>query len=64
MAFLCNTFPADLDTNAVAAGAGDFFRQCGFREVGRAIYRSVPPIYFEALLLDFPVKPGRALWFL
>jgi ribosomal protein S18 acetylase RimI-like enzyme len=32
------------------AGAGGFYRKCGFREVGRATYRTVPLIYFELLL--------------
>jgi GNAT superfamily N-acetyltransferase len=36
-----------------AAGAGDFYRKCGYRETGRVAYRSVPLIYFE-LLLDSP----------
>ncbi len=45
-------WPADairLDAYDAAAGAGDFYRQCGFREVGRASYRGVPLIYFEML---------------
>lgn len=33
-----------------AAGAGTFYAKCGFREVGRATYRSVPLIYYERLL--------------
>ncbi len=32
------------------AGAGGFYRNCGYREVGRATYRTVPLIYFELLL--------------
>lgn len=32
------------------AGAGDFYRKCGYREVGRVVYRTVPLIYFEQLL--------------
>jgi ribosomal protein S18 acetylase RimI-like enzyme len=36
-----------LDAYDHAAGAGDFYRKCGFREVGRATYRKVPLIYFE-----------------
>ena len=31
-------------------GAGDFYRKCGFREVGSATYRSAPLIYFELIL--------------
>jgi GNAT superfamily N-acetyltransferase len=33
-----------------AAGAGDFYRKCGYRETGRVSYRGVPLIYFELLL--------------
>lgn len=36
-----------LDAYDTAAGAGEFYRKCGFREVGRAIYRLAPLIYFE-----------------
>jgi GNAT superfamily N-acetyltransferase len=46
-------WPADairLDAYDSAAGAGDFYRKCGFREVGRVIYRTTPLIYFEMLL--------------
>lgn len=32
------------------AGAGPFYAKCGFREVGRATYRSVPLIYYERLV--------------
>lgn len=32
------------------AGAGDFYRKCGYREMGRVVYRTVPLIYFELLL--------------
>jgi GNAT superfamily N-acetyltransferase len=32
------------------AGAGPFYEKCGFRAVGRTIYRSVPLAYFELLL--------------
>lgn len=39
-----------LDAYDVELGAGEFYRKCGFREVGRATYRSVPLIYFEMLL--------------
>lgn len=39
-----------LDAYDTAYGAGDFYRKCGFHEVGRAIYRQVPLIYFELLL--------------
>jgi GNAT superfamily N-acetyltransferase len=36
-----------LDAYDAEAGAGEFYRKCGFREVGRASYRGVPLIYFE-----------------
>jgi ribosomal protein S18 acetylase RimI-like enzyme len=46
-------WPADairLDTYDGASGAQSFYKHCGFREVGRAVYRSVPLAYFELLL--------------
>ena len=46
-------WPADairLDAYDAAAGAGEFYRKCGFREVGRASYRGVPLIYFEIVV--------------
>lgn len=39
-----------LDAYDAAAGAGEFYRRCGFREVGRATYRATPLVYFEFLL--------------
>lgn len=39
-----------LDAYDHAAGAGEFYARCGFREVGRVVYRGVPLIYFEQLL--------------
>jgi GNAT superfamily N-acetyltransferase len=39
-----------LDAYDAAYGAGDFYSKCGFREVGRAVYRQTPLIYFEFLL--------------
>jgi GNAT superfamily N-acetyltransferase len=39
-----------LDAYDAEAGAGEFYRKCGFQEVGRVIYRKVPLIYFEMLL--------------
>jgi GNAT superfamily N-acetyltransferase len=39
-----------LDAYDAEAGAGEFYRKCGFREVGRASYRDTPLIYFEMLL--------------
>lgn len=39
-----------LDAFDAEAGAGEFYRKCGFREVGRVSYRNIPLIYFEMLL--------------
>jgi GNAT superfamily N-acetyltransferase len=39
-----------LDTYDASAGAGGFYASCGYREVGRATYRSAPLIYFERAL--------------
>ncbi|HEX5718366.1 MAG TPA: GNAT family N-acetyltransferase [Thermoanaerobaculia bacterium] len=39
-----------LDAYDAEAGAGGFYRKCGFLEVGRVTYRSTPLIYFEMLL--------------
>lgn len=46
-------WPADtirLDAYDADAGAGGFYRKCGFEEVGRVIYRKTPLVYFEMLL--------------
>jgi ribosomal protein S18 acetylase RimI-like enzyme len=50
---IAREWPADairLDAWDAEAGAGGFYRKCGFREVGRATYRNAPLIYFEMLL--------------
>ena len=50
---IVSQWPGDairLDAYDVAAGAGEFYRKCGFREVGRATYRGAPLIYFEMLM--------------
>ena len=50
---VAKAWPADaifLDAYDAAAGAGEFYRKCGFREVGRATYRGAPLIYFEMLI--------------
>lgn len=39
-----------LDAYDADAGAGEFYRKCGFREVGRSTYRGAPLIYFEDLV--------------
>ena len=49
----CRAWPADalcLDAYDADAGAGGFYRKCGFAEVGRATCRSTPLIYFEMLM--------------
>ena len=46
-------WPADaifLDAYDAKAGAGGFYRKCGFEEVGRVIYRGTPLIYYQMLL--------------
>jgi GNAT superfamily N-acetyltransferase len=50
---ICRKWPANtlcLDAYDADAGAGDFYRRCGFAEVGRATYRHTPLIYFELLV--------------
>jgi GNAT superfamily N-acetyltransferase len=39
-----------LDAYEGSAGAGEFYKKCGFSEKGRIIYRTVPHIYFEWLI--------------
>jgi len=41
-----------LDAYDADAGAGLFYFKCGFREVGRTSYRSVPLIYYELLVSE------------
>jgi hypothetical protein len=38
-----------LDAYDADAGAGGFYAKCGFREVGRVVYRKNPLVYFELL---------------
>lgn len=48
-------WPSDalrLDAYDAPAGAGEFYRKCGFREVHRGAYNGTPLVYFEYL-------PGR-----
>ena len=50
---IAKEWPGDairLDAFDAEAGAGEFYRKCGFREVGRVSYRNCPLIYFEMLL--------------
>jgi len=47
---IARAWPAEairLDAYDAAAGAGDFYRRCGYVERGRVTYRNVPLIYFE-----------------
>ncbi|HUR57393.1 MAG TPA: GNAT family N-acetyltransferase [Opitutaceae bacterium] len=39
-----------VDAFDATAGAGEFYRKCGYREMGRTIFRRVPLIYYEFLL--------------
>ena len=45
-----------LDAYDFEGGAGGFYERCGFREVGRATYRTVPLIYYE-----WKVEEGRGV---
>ena len=50
---ICREWPADalcLDAYDTGAGAGEFYRKCGFTEVGRGTYRNMPLIFFELLM--------------
>jgi GNAT superfamily N-acetyltransferase len=50
---LAAAWPADairLDAYDAAAGAGAFYARCGYREVGRVVYRSVGLVYYELIL--------------
>jgi ribosomal protein S18 acetylase RimI-like enzyme len=39
-----------LDAYDSPTGAGGFYERCGYREVGRAVYRKTPLIYYERLI--------------
>jgi len=46
-------WPADairLDAYDAEAGAGGFYAKCGYREVGRVVYRNTPLVYYELRL--------------
>jgi GNAT superfamily N-acetyltransferase len=50
---ICRDWPADalcLDAYDADAGAGEFYRRCGFTEVGRASYRHTALLYFELMV--------------
>lgn len=36
-----------LDAYDAPAGAGEFYRRCGYRQTGKKTYRGVPLVYFE-----------------
>ena len=55
-------WPADairLDAYDAPAGAGPFYAKCGFREVGRVVYRTVPLVYYERLIEPNPGTEAR-----
>ena len=39
-----------LDAYDAMSGAGEFYARCGYREVGRKVYRGVPLVYYEWLI--------------
>jgi hypothetical protein len=46
-------WPADairVDAYDAEAGAGGFYAKCGYREVGRVVYRNTPLVYYELRL--------------
>ena len=50
---VARAWPAEairLDAYDAPAGAGAFYRKCGFKDVGSVVYRSVPLLYFELIL--------------
>jgi GNAT superfamily N-acetyltransferase len=40
-----------LDAHEGVAGAGGFYEKCGFTEMGHILYKTVPHIYFEWLIV-------------
>lgn len=61
---VARAWPADairLDAYDAEAGAGEFYRKCGYVERGRVAYRGTPLVYFERLLTDAdpPAPPPR-----
>ena len=52
---MAREWPADairLDAYDAPAGAGAFYAKCGFREVARVTYRTVPLVYYERVIED------------
>jgi ribosomal protein S18 acetylase RimI-like enzyme len=47
---MAKEWPVDairLDAYDGAAGAGSFYKKCGFKKLGHKVYRSVPLVYYE-----------------
>jgi GNAT superfamily N-acetyltransferase len=52
-AVVARAWPGDairLDAYDAPAGAGGFYAACGYTEVGRVVFRTLPLIYYELLL--------------
>lgn len=50
---IAKQWPVDairLDAYDGAAGAGPFYKQCGFKKLGHTAYRGVPLVYYEFVL--------------
>jgi GNAT superfamily N-acetyltransferase len=45
-----NAHAIRLDAYDADAGAGEFYRRCGYRQAGTKIYRGVPLVYFECMI--------------
>jgi ribosomal protein S18 acetylase RimI-like enzyme len=59
---IARAWPADairLDAFDAEAGAGAFYKKCGFREVARVKYKTAPLVYFELELA--PLNEGANL---
>ncbi len=60
---IARAWPGDairLDAYDSPGGAGQFYAKCGFREVGRAVYRGTPLIYYELMLSPDHAGDARA----
>jgi GNAT superfamily N-acetyltransferase len=44
-----NAHAIRLDAYDAHAGAGEFYRRCGYRQAGKKTYRAVPLVYFECM---------------
>jgi hypothetical protein len=57
---VARAWPADairLDAFDAEAGAGCFYRKCGFREIARVTYKGAPLVYFELVLPPLIAEP-------